>query len=37
VTWRLRCNRDGSFPITLTTSDRMEVIRRIRIKQSGVF
>lgn len=37
VTWRLRCNRDGNFPITVTTSDRLEVIRRIRIKQSGIF
>ncbi len=37
VTWRLRANRDGSIPITVKTSDRLEATRKITIKKSSIF
>ena len=37
VTWRLIALRDGTFPITVKTSDRLEVTRKISIKRSSIF
>lgn len=37
VTWRLIAQRDGTFPITVRTSDGLEATRKITIRRSSIF
>lgn len=37
VTWRLRCERDGQFTVTVKTSDGLEAMRKITVKKASVF
>jgi hypothetical protein len=37
VTWRLIAQRDGTFPITVKTSDGLEATRKVIIRRSSIF
>ncbi len=37
VSWRIRADRDGVFPVTVRTNRGLEATRRITIKKSSIF